>query len=65
MNELKIELMDGYNALKNVYFRNGQGSIFTYRNTKIPILVSSIFVTLTATFYFAALSYPDTGWMLA
>jgi len=24
MNELKIELMDGYNALKSVYFRNGR-----------------------------------------
>jgi uncharacterized membrane protein YjgN (DUF898 family) len=64
MNELKIELKDGYNALKTVYFRNGQGSIFTYRNTKIPILVSSIFVALTFTFYFVALSYPGTGWMV-
>jgi hypothetical protein len=63
MDELKIELKDGYNALKNVYFRDGKGSIFTFRWTKIPILVSSIFVVLAITFYCIAYLYPDMGWI--
>ena len=64
MNELKIELKDGYKALKEIYYQNGQGSIFTFSWTKKPIIVSSIFVTLTVTFYFIALLYPDTGWIV-
>jgi hypothetical protein len=63
MDDLTIELKEGYNVLKNIYYRNGQGSIFTYSETKRPIIVSSIFIALTVTFYFIALLYPDMGWI--
>src|SRR4030095_6093092 len=63
MDELKIELKDGYNTLKDIYYRDGKGSIFTFRWTKMPIIISSIFVPLSATFYFVSLLYPDIGWI--
>jgi hypothetical protein len=64
MEDLTIELKDGYNVLKDIYYRNGQGSVFTFRGTKRPIIFSSIFIALSVTFYFIALLYPDIWWIV-
>ena len=63
MDEFKIELKDGYNALKDIYYRDGKGSIFTFWWTKKPMIASSIFVTLSVAFYFISLFYPYMGWI--
>jgi hypothetical protein len=63
MDEIKIELKNGYEALKEIYFQDGKASILTYKWTKTPIVVSSLFVLLSLTFFFVALVYPETGWI--
>ena len=63
MNELKIELKDGYNNLKEIYYKNGQGSIWTYKGTRTPIIISLILIGLSFTFYVISLVYPFMGWI--
>jgi hypothetical protein len=63
MEEIKIDLINGYNHLKAFYYQNGNGSIFTCKDTKAPVLKGSIFVLITTVLYFIALSFPRVGWI--
>jgi hypothetical protein len=63
MNEIKIELKDGFSTIRDLYFRNGNESIFTYQKTKRPIFITSIFATLSIALYFIEFRYPDTSWI--
>jgi hypothetical protein len=63
MDDLTIELKDGYNTLKDIYYQSGQGSVFTYSRTRNPMIVSSLFIMLSVAFYFIALLYPEMGWI--
>jgi hypothetical protein len=63
MEEIKIELKDGYNTAKAIYYRNGNGSIFTYHKTRRSILFTSIFAILSLILFLVAFNYPETGWI--
>lgn len=52
-----IELTDGMQSIKDLYFIEGRGSIFSYKHTKTVILTTFIFVLLSGLFYL--LSYSD------
>ena len=60
---MKIELKDGYNAMKTIYYQDGKGSIFTFKWTKKPILVTLILVVFAITFYCIAFVYSDISWI--
>jgi hypothetical protein len=46
MDNLKIELSDGYENVKAFYYHNGNGSILTCKDTKKPILNTAFYFTL-------------------
>ncbi len=63
MEELKIELRNGYETCKEFYFRNGNGDVFTYKVTKKLFILSTFSIIVTALFYFLSLVYPETSWI--
>jgi hypothetical protein len=63
MEEIKIDLINGYENLKEFYYKNGNGSIFTCKDTKIPILKSGICLLVTIVLYFIAILSPQIGWI--
>jgi ABC-type multidrug transport system fused ATPase/permease subunit len=52
-----IELTNGMQSIKDLYFIEGRGSIFSYKHTKTVLLATLIFVLLSGLFYL--LSYSD------
>jgi hypothetical protein len=63
MDDLKIELKDGYSALKAIYFRDGRESIFTNRATKWGLTITLIIACLSALFYMISLLHPEENWI--
>ena len=64
MDELKIELKDGYNALKEIFYQNGSGNLHTWKGTKGPFYVTLIFCVLSMIFFLAAMQSPETHWIV-
>ena len=58
MEELKIELKDGYKVFKEMYYKKGQGSIFTWKLTRGPFIATTVFALLTIISYLVALKHP-------
>lgn len=52
-----IELTNGMHAVKELYFIEGRGSIFSYKQTKTVLVATFIFILLSGLFYL--LSYSD------
>jgi hypothetical protein len=46
-----IELTNGFQSIKEIYFANGNGSVFTYRQTKTALLAALAFAVLSGFFY--------------
>lgn len=65
MDEMKIELKDGYNVFREMYYRDGQGSILTWKGTRKPIIAVLIFGLFTIISYLLALKYPYTEWIVS
>jgi hypothetical protein len=63
MEEVKIDLLNVYENLKAFYYQNGNGSIFTCKDTKIPIFEAVICLLVTIVLYFITLSSPQAGWI--
>lgn len=63
MQTLKIELKNGYENIREIYYLDGNGSIFTYKATRryIPVTITSII--LSACLYGIAMQFPETGWI--
>jgi hypothetical protein len=64
MQTLKIELKNGYETIKAIYYRNGNGSIFTYSATRHYIPITIIFFIGSAFLYALAIRFPETVWIL-
>jgi MFS family permease len=54
---LSVELTNGMLSIKELYFIEGRGSIFSYKHTKTVLLATLIFLLLSGLFYL--LSYSD------
>ncbi len=52
-----IELTNGMQSIKELYFIEGRGSIFSHKHTKAVLLATFIFILLSGLFYL--LSYSD------
>ena len=63
MEEIKIDLINGYDNVKAFYYQNGNGSIFTCKDTKAPILKASICLLVSIVLYFIAISSLQIGWI--
>jgi len=64
MDEIKIQLKYNPDFFRELYYKNGQGSIFTYDATKKPIFISSFFITMTIILYFISLRNSSLSWLL-
>jgi len=62
MDEMKIELKDGYNVFKEIFYRKGQGNILTWKGMRNPIIAILFFLLPAIISYLVALKYPDTNW---
>jgi hypothetical protein len=51
-----IELTNGAQSIKDLYFKEGRGSVFTYRKTRIPLQLTVVFIIISGLFYFLSLS---------
>jgi hypothetical protein len=63
MEEISIELKDGYKAVKAIYYQNGLGSIFTYYSTKWLVIFTISSAILSVIFYVISLIYQGIGWI--
>ena len=53
---LSIELTNGAKSIKELYYANGNGSVFTYKPTKKALLGTLIFALLSGLFYLLSFS---------
>jgi len=51
-----IELTNGVQSIKELYFNEGKGSLFTYRKTRIPLQWTVVFIVISVLVYFLSLS---------
>ena len=51
-----IELINGMEAIRELYYSGGRGSIFTYKPTRTVLVTSSIFILLSGICYLFSLS---------
>ena len=63
MQTLKIELKNGYENIKAIYYLDGNGSIFTYKATQRYIPFTIISIILSVFLYGVAIQFPKTGWI--
>ncbi len=63
MEEIKIDLINGYEHLKEFYYQNGNGSIFTCKDTKTPIFKALVSVLVSFILYGITLSFSNVGWI--
>ncbi len=63
MEEIKIDLINGYEHLKEFYYQNGNGSIFTCKDTKTPVFKAIVSVLVSVILYGITLSFPNVGWI--
>ena len=61
MEEIKIDLINGYEHLREFYYQNGNGSIFTCKDTRTPIFKAIISVLISVILYGITLSFPNVG----
>jgi len=61
MEEIKIDLINGYEHLRAFYYQNGNGSIFTCKDTKTPIFKAIISVLVLAILYGITRLFPNVG----
>ena len=63
MEEIKIDLINGYEHLKEFYYQNGNGSIFTCKDTETPVFKAIVSVLVSVILYGIMLSFPNVGWI--
>ncbi|HWY34847.1 MAG TPA: YcxB family protein [Nitrosopumilaceae archaeon] len=63
MDELNIELKNGAETVKALYYTNGQGNIFTYKRTRWLILRTAGLLLLSIILYFVAINIPVITWI--
>lgn len=63
MDEINIELKDGYEAVKAIYYKHGLESIFTYRGTKLLVRSTILLAILSVIFYLVSLIFSGMGWI--
>jgi c-di-AMP phosphodiesterase-like protein len=51
-----IELTNGMQSIKELYFTRGRGSVFSYKHTKAVLLTSFIFILFSGLFYLLSFS---------
>lgn len=60
---ISIELTNGAQSIKDLYFNEGKGSIFTYQKTRIPLQWAVVFVIIAVLFYFLSLSFDQVPYV--
>jgi hypothetical protein len=63
MEELTIKLAYDPAHIKEIYYRNGQGSMFTYQPTRKVLTILFIILLLTAIVYFFTYQSPTLRWV--
>ena len=53
---LTIKLTNGAKSIAEIYYADGQKSLFSYRPTRIPLIGALLFVLLTGIFYALSIS---------
>ncbi len=64
MEELNIQLNYDPNHFRELYYKNGQGSVFTYMPTKNSIIITALLVLITIVIYFFSLNNSSISWLL-
>lgn len=63
MEELTIKLRYDPAHIKEIYYRNGQGSMLTYKPTRKVVIVLLVILLLTAIMYFFTYQSPVLRWI--
>jgi hypothetical protein len=64
MHEINIQLDYNPDYFRNIYYKNGQGSVFTYKHTKRSLLFTLASVLLVLVLYVTAFTYPVLSWSI-
>ncbi len=64
MNDLKIELTFDPQHFKELYYQNGQGSVFTYRPTQKAIVYFLSVALFTLIIYLVSDKMPNLSWLI-
>lgn len=64
MEELKIELKYNPQDFREIYYQNGQGSVFTYKPTQTAIIYFLSIVLFICIIYFVSYQRPYMSWLL-
>jgi hypothetical protein len=51
-------------CIKELYFKNGQGSVFTYSSTRVPFLLTVVFIILSTLFYLLSVSFNQVSYVV-
>lgn len=61
---VSIELTNSGKYMKEVYFKDGQGSVFTYRTTRKQLKWTLILAVVCAIFYIVSLSFDQVAYVM-
>jgi hypothetical protein len=59
-----IEPTNVAQSLRDLYFKEGKGSVFTYRSTRIPMLLTLIFIIFSALLYLLSLTHEQVSYVI-
>ena len=63
METIKIELKNGFESCREIYFKNGQESFFSWKEAQIPLVRTIFFLSCTVLFYFLSVKYSEIVWI--
>jgi hypothetical protein len=64
MEELKIKLNYNPDHFKEIYYRNGQGNIFTHKPFRNVIFIPVLLLLVTIVLYFLSFKFPQISWTI-
>ena len=59
-----IELTNGPQVLRELYFKEGRGSVFTYKKTRVPLLLTLLAALFCVLYYFLSAGSNQTSYIV-
>jgi hypothetical protein len=64
MEEFNIHLTYNPDHFREIYYRNGQGNIFTHKSFRNAIIIPIVLLVITAIIYLISNKFPGISWLI-